>query len=114
MIDLLLGLLGVALVAVVVVGWRWHHQEHRNARAHPGPPKPMVVTDGVAPLEGREDWATPRPASVPGPTYWPAVAAFGVASMALGALTSLLLSMLGLLVFVVALTQWIREMIHVP
>jgi hypothetical protein len=57
-------------------------------------------------------WNEPKPDTLPSPTYWPAALAFAVTITAFGVVTSLLLSALGMTLFVVAIAMWIREIRH--
>lgn len=59
-----------------------------------------------------EDWVVPEPAVVPEPTVWPAVLAFGITLCGFGVLTSLLISLVGAGIFLLAATRWIGEMLH--
>ncbi|HEY3357643.1 MAG TPA: hypothetical protein VGQ83_30605 [Polyangia bacterium] len=63
--------------------------------------------DPAAPPPG---WSAPRPATIPPPTYWPAVLAAGVAGACLGVLTSVVVAAVGLLVCAVALGGWIGDL----
>jgi hypothetical protein len=58
------------------------------------------------------DWNVPKPDTVPRPTYWPAVLAFGCALIGFGVLTSYVFSILGAMIFIFALSKWIGEMVH--
>lgn len=55
---------------------------------------------------------TPKPETLPEPTYWPAVFAIGVTLLAWGVVTSLLLSLLGLGISIVAVVNWIGDIRH--
>lgn len=56
--------------------------------------------------------ATPKPESLPEPTYWPAILAVGVTLLAWGVVTSVLLSLLGLGISIVAVVKWIGDIRH--
>lgn len=58
------------------------------------------------------EWYTPEPEVLPRPTYWPVVMALGITFLALGIVTTLLISGLGLILFTLALTRWIGELRH--
>jgi hypothetical protein len=58
------------------------------------------------------DWNVPKPDTIPRPTYWPAVLAFGCALAGFGVLTSYIFSILGVLIFILAISKWIGEMVH--
>ena len=53
-----------------------------------------------------------KPETLPESTYWPAVLAAGVTLLAWGVVTSLLLSLLGLGMSVVAVVNWIGDIRH--
>jgi hypothetical protein len=58
------------------------------------------------------DWNPARPEHIPPPTFAPAAAAFGITFFFWGLVTSPVLWIVGLAVFVVALVAWIGEMRH--
>jgi hypothetical protein len=60
----------------------------------------------------RVQWNEPRPETLPRPTYWPVALAFAITITAFGILTSLVLSVLGIALFIVAITMWIGEIRH--
>ncbi len=68
-----------------------------------------VVTPGE-PL--RPGWSRPRPATIPRPTYWPAIAALAVTFIFWGMITSIFIGALGLIVLVIAAAGWIGELVH--
>ena len=53
-----------------------------------------------------------KPVDLPEPTYWPFFLAFGISLMVWGILTSWLISLIGLIVFVIALGGWISDLYH--
>jgi hypothetical protein len=53
-----------------------------------------------------------KPEKMPTPTVWPFLTAAGVVFGAWGLLTSWIISVGGLLVFIVALTGWINQWRH--
>jgi hypothetical protein len=57
-------------------------------------------------------WNTPRPATLPIPSYAPAMTAFGILFIALGAVTKWPLSIAGACIFGVAIAKWIGELLH--
>jgi len=63
-------------------------------------------------LSPDETWNDARPARLPRPTWWPAALAFGITLLAWGIVTSWMISAVGLVIFIVALGGWIREIIH--
>jgi hypothetical protein len=58
----------------------------------------------------RDDWSRPLPEVVPRPTYWPAVMALGIVFVFWGIVTTLIISAVGLTLFVLALAGWIHEL----
>ena len=65
-------------------------------------------TDNASPIE----WTPPRPQVIPRPTYSPAVMALAIVCLLWGLLTSYLISLLGFVLLVLALTGWIGELRH--
>jgi hypothetical protein len=57
------------------------------------------------------NWHTPVPSTLPVPTYAPVMTAFGVVFIALGAVTVWPISIIGTLIFVFAIAQWIGELL---
>jgi len=57
-------------------------------------------------------WHAPLPERIPEPTVWPLVLALGTALLAWGVVTSWLISLLGLLLFIVGTGGWIADMRH--
>ena len=57
-------------------------------------------------------WHVPHPTRLPVPTYAPAMTAFGIVFIALGAVTVWPLSAVGALIFVLAIAKWIGELLH--
>lgn len=66
----------------------------------------------AAPRETREGWVPPRPARVPRDTYAPAAAALGITFVFWGVVTTPIISVVGVVVFGLALAAWIREARH--
>jgi hypothetical protein len=64
------------------------------------------------PTETGSEWNTLEPETLPRPTYWPAVMALGITFLALGIATTLLISGVGLILFILALARWIGELRH--
>jgi hypothetical protein len=54
----------------------------------------------------------PPDAHLPGPSMWPFVLGAGVSLLAFGVLTSLLFSVVGAVMFGIALAGWIEELRH--
>jgi hypothetical protein len=63
-------------------------------------------------------WYEPKPDVLAEPTYWPLILAAGITLTAWGAVTSVFLSLLGLVMTVASLVNWIgdirREQEHEP
>ncbi len=59
---------------------------------------------------GRSGWHEPLPVSLPKPTIWPLVLAFGACLLAWGVLTSWAISLVGLTLFATGLGGWIARM----
>lgn len=66
---------------------------------------------GSQPKE-RLDWNQALPASLPRPTYWPLVVAFGIVLIPFGIITSLLITGIGLIIFIAGLAGWIGDLLH--
>ena len=62
--------------------------------------------------EHNQGWHTPQPSSLAAPSYAPAMTAFGVVFIALGAVTKWPLSVIGAFIFVLAIAKWIGELLH--
>jgi hypothetical protein len=62
--------------------------------------------------EPRPEWRRVEHTALPRPTYWPAVLALGIVFLAWGLVTSLLISGVGLVLFVLALAGWIGDLRH--
>ncbi len=63
-------------------------------------------------FQPRPGWSTPKPKVIPHPTYWPIVMALGITFFAWGALTTFIISILGLILFGIALAGWIGDIRH--
>lgn len=57
----------------------------------------------------RQGWSIPQPEELPRPTVWPVVLGLGITFLLWGTITSLLVSGVGLVLFVVALIGWIGD-----
>lgn len=66
----------------------------------------------VKPVELLPGWHEPRPEEIPKPTYNPIIFAIGIMLLALGVVTSFWVSVVGSILFVLALAQWIGELRH--
>jgi hypothetical protein len=54
----------------------------------------------------------PLPEHLVKPTYWPQVLALGIAFLLWGVISNLFISVIGLALFVLALSNWVRELRH--
>jgi hypothetical protein len=59
-----------------------------------------------------ELWHTPQPEKLPQPSYWPVVMALAIVFSLWGFVTTFIISGVGLLLFIVAISGWIGEMRH--
>jgi hypothetical protein len=57
-------------------------------------------------------WGEPKPAEIPHPTYWPIVMSVGITFIFWGIVTSPLISLIGIVLFGVALAGWIGDLRH--
>lgn len=57
-------------------------------------------------------WNIPHPTHLPEPTYVPPMTAFGIVFIALGAVTRWPLSVVGAVIFFLAIRKWIGELLH--
>ena len=74
------------------------------------PPAPLRSPPRSGEL--RPGWQWVENIHLPEPTYWPAVMALGIVFLAWGLITSLLISAVGLILFVLALAGWIGDIQH--
>lgn len=63
-------------------------------------------------FQPRPGWNLPKPDVVPHPTYWPITMALGITFFAWGAVTTFIISILGLILFGIALAGWIGDIRH--
>lgn len=73
---------------------------------HPRFEDPQLLT------EHTPGWHTPPHAVLAVPTWAPAMVAFGLVFLALGVVTRWPLSVIGAIIFVLAITKWMRELLH--
>ena len=64
------------------------------------------------PSRPARDWVDSKPAELPKPTYAPATFAFGVTLAAAGVVTSVWVSLVGLILFILGLANWIGALLH--
>ncbi len=57
-------------------------------------------------------WNIPSPSRLAAPSYAPAMTAFGIVFIAVGAVTKWPLSVIGAVIFVAAIAKWIGELLH--
>lgn len=57
-----------------------------------------------------QGWSRPQPDTVPRPTFMPAVTAVGVTCIFWGFVTSMLITLLGMVLFGIGVGGWIREL----
>jgi hypothetical protein len=69
-------------------------------------------TIGGAAPGARPGWNQPRPEKLPEPTAWPAALALASTLIVWGFVSSLIISGVGLALFVAALAGWIGDMRH--
>jgi hypothetical protein len=79
----------------------------------PDPSEPIRPRPHEIPhIEPDPGWSLPRPAHLPHPTYWPAVLAMGTVFFAWGLVTNPVVTIVGVVVFFVALLGWIGDLRH--
>ncbi len=98
------------------------HPDVDNAsepEAAAGPELPLLLPAPEAHFEDAQlltqhtpGWHVPHPTRLPVPTYAPAMTAFGIVFIALGAVTVWPLSVIGAVIFVLAIAKWIGELLH--
>jgi hypothetical protein len=57
-------------------------------------------------------WSVPQPETLPEPSYWPFVLAAGIVVSFWGIVTSLVISLVGIVMIAAALTGWVGELRH--
>ena len=62
--------------------------------------------------EHTEGWHVPHPHALAAPSYAPAMVAFGLVFLALGAVTMWPLSVIGAIIFFLAVAKWIGELLN--
>jgi len=62
-----------------------------------------------APTNLPPGWTLPNPDEIPLPTYWPVVLGVGIVLMAFGVVTTFLVSLIGLILFLIALFGWLGD-----
>ncbi len=78
-------------------------------------PQPIEqhVTTELIPLPPlHPGWSRPQPEHIPSPTYAPAILALAIVFLLWGLISSYLISVIGLVLFFIALAGWIGELRH--
>jgi hypothetical protein len=83
------------------------YKDTENRNPNPEPEKGSSDSSKMQP-----GWHTPHPETLPRPTYWPVVMALGITFMAFGVVTTLTISGVGFILFVLALAGWIGDILH--
>ncbi|MGH9396867.1 MAG: hypothetical protein ACRD18_08465 [Terriglobia bacterium] len=76
------------------------------------PPKKDGPEQAAVEADPTGIWSKPRPEKLPSPTYAPATMALGIVLLLWGMLTTPLISLVGLVLFVIALAGWIGDLRH--
>lgn len=66
--------------------------------------------DPATPVNPQPGWQTRQPETLPSPTYWPIVMAAGIVFILWGTVTTFIISLVGLVMFAVALAGWIGDL----
>lgn len=72
----------------------------------------MKEDENIKAIEPAEDWEKAKPEILPQPTYWPFFLAMGLVFIFWGLLTTWVVLLAGILIFVIALTGWINQLRH--
>jgi hypothetical protein len=85
-----------------------------DVQVYPAPATQRASVPGTPnqPSTGRPDWERLPAAYLPRPTYWPVVLAFGVVLLAWGVVTTLAITVIGLVLLALGLGGWIGELRH--
>lgn len=71
----------------------------------------MMPPGGPLPsTDSQSEWNAARPETLPRPTYWPAVLALGIAALAFGVVTTIIIGGVGLVLCALAIGGWIAEL----
>jgi hypothetical protein len=62
--------------------------------------------------EGSDSWLKAIPEKLPHPTYWPFFLALGLVFAFWGILTSWIVSLVGLIIFIISIAGWINILRH--
>ena len=82
----------------------------RNRHEAVAPPSVAALEQDADTLSA-QGWVAPLPAIAPKPTYWPAVLGVGIAFLAGGLATYLILSAAGLAIVIAAAIGWIHDLV---
>jgi hypothetical protein len=72
----------------------------------------MKVNENIKPIGPAEGWEKAKPEILPRPTYWPFFLAMGLVFLFWGLLTTWVVLLAGILIFVTALAGWINQLRH--
>jgi cytochrome c oxidase assembly factor CtaG len=89
------------------------------SRPYRDPGERAAARKGSSPVPSREsgqeksaDWNIPKPEFIPSPSYWPFMLSLGAALLGLGLLTSKLIGITGIALFVLAVVKWVGRLRH--
>ena len=68
--------------------------------------------DEMKETEESGPWLKAKPEKLPHPTYWPFFLALGLVFLFWGILTSWIISLVGLIIFIISLAGWIDILRH--
>lgn len=71
---------------------------------------PHAEAESSEPLP--EGWSRPKPEHLPEPTFWPAALSFGATFLVWGFVTSIIITLVGVVVFGASLAGWIADIRH--
>ncbi len=75
---------------------------------HTSPEKPQPTAEPSL----RPGWSQPRPARLPQPTAWPCALALAITLILWGLVSSLIITGIGLALFIAAMAGWIADIRH--
>jgi len=84
-------------------------QAAEPAAAPAEPPRPATHPPDIEPRPG---WSLPLPPTLPPPSYWPAVLALAIVLLLWGLVSSIVVSGIGLALFILAITGWVGDLRH--
>jgi hypothetical protein len=73
-----------------------------------------MALEDAPPARGDEagQWSSPLPEKTPQPTYAPAFLALGITFLLFGVVSSYVFSAAGLVLIVVSIGKWVKELLH--